>query len=125
MANEQNLKPIKTLSTEEAKKRGRNGGKRSGEVRRERKRLKEYMLLLLDLPVYDTKDFNKLSKMGVPVESIDNKMMLAAALFKKAVTQGDVAAVKEIRNIIGDDMPENGSGDLERLIAGLLDGQGI
>ena len=125
MANEQNLKPIKTLSTEEAKKRGRNGGKRSGEVRRERKRLKEYMLLLLDLPVYDNKDFNKLSKMGVPLESIDNKMMLAAALFKKAVTQGDVAAVKEIRNIIGDDMPENGSGDLERLIAGLLDGQGI
>lgn len=122
MANEQNLKPIKTLSTEEAKKRGRNGGKRSGEVRRERKRLKEYMLLLLDLPVSDTKDFNKLSKMGVPVESIDNKMMLAAALFKKAVTQGDVAAVKEIRNIIGDDMPENGSGNLERLIAGLLDG---
>ena len=121
MANEQNLKPIKSLSTEEAKRRGKKGGQRSGQVRRERKRLKEYMNLLLDLPVSDTKDFNKLSKMGVPVEEIDNKMMLVTALFRKAVTQGDVAAVKEIRSIIGDDTPENGMGDFEKLIEGLID----
>ena len=33
----QNLKPIKTLSNEEAKKRGSAGGKKSVEVRREKK----------------------------------------------------------------------------------------
>ena len=39
MANVQNLKPIKTLSNEEAKKRGSVGGKRSVQVKRERKLL--------------------------------------------------------------------------------------
>lgn len=37
MANEQNLKPITTLSSEEAKKRGSAGGKKSVQARRERK----------------------------------------------------------------------------------------
>ena len=45
MANEQNLKPVKTKK--EARERGRNGGIKSGEVRRERKTLKEELLLLL------------------------------------------------------------------------------
>lgn len=103
MANEQNLKPIHELSTEEAKRRGRKGGKKSGEVRRKKRQMKDCMNLLLGLPVASTKDFNKLSRMGIPVEEIDNKMMLVVALFNRAVTLGDVAAVKEIRNIIGDD----------------------
>ena len=103
MANEQNLKPIHELSTEEAKRRGRKGGKKSGEVRRKKRQMKDCMNLLLELPVTSTKDFNKLSRMGIPVEEIDNKMMLVVALFNRAVTLGDVAAVKEIRSIIGDD----------------------
>lgn len=103
MANEQNLKPIHELSTEEAKRRGQKGGKKSGEVRRKKRQMKDCMNLLLELPVTSTKDFNKLSRMGIPVEEIDNKMMLVVALFNRAVTLGDVAAVKEIRNIIGDD----------------------
>lgn len=103
MANEQNLKPIHELSTEEAKRRGRKGGKKSGEVRRKKRQMKDCMNLLLELPVTSTKDFNKLSRMGIPVEEIDNKMMLVVSLFNRAVTLGDVAAVKEIRNIIGDD----------------------
>ena len=103
MPNEQNIKPIHELSTEEAKRRGRKGGKKSGEVRRKKRQMKDCMNLLLELPVTNTKDFNKLSRMGIPVEEIDNKMMLVVALFNRAVTLGDVAAVKEIRNIIGDD----------------------
>jgi hypothetical protein len=39
VANIKNLKPIKTLSNDEAKKRGSAGGKKSGEVRREKKLL--------------------------------------------------------------------------------------
>lgn len=46
MANEQNLKPIRKgdLSNEELKKRQSNGGKKSAEVRRERKLIKERIL---------------------------------------------------------------------------------
>ena len=43
--NESNLKPVKTK--EEARERGRKGGIASGKARRERKTLKEELLLLL------------------------------------------------------------------------------
>lgn len=46
MANEQNLIPIQKgeLTKEEAKRRGSNGGKRSAEVRRENKLIKDRIL---------------------------------------------------------------------------------
>jgi predicted CopG family antitoxin len=44
MANEQNLKPITSLSKEEAKRRGSIGGKASVEARREKKLFKEEIL---------------------------------------------------------------------------------
>ena len=49
MANEQNLVPIRKgqLSKEEVKRRTSNGGKKSGIVRRENKKLKEIMESLL------------------------------------------------------------------------------
>lgn len=43
--NESNLKPVRTK--EEARERGRRGGIASGKARRERKTLKEELLLLL------------------------------------------------------------------------------
>ena len=45
MANEQNLKPVK--STKEARERGRKGGLASREAKRKRKTLKEELLLML------------------------------------------------------------------------------
>jgi hypothetical protein len=47
LANIKNLKPIKTLSNDEAKKRGSAGGKKSGEVRREKKLLSQMYTDLL------------------------------------------------------------------------------
>lgn len=41
MANEQNLKPVRTKS--EARERGRNGGIKSGESRRQKRTLREIM----------------------------------------------------------------------------------
>ena len=111
MANEKNLKPIKTLSKEEAKKRGSKGGKKSGEVRRQKRLLKDCMLELLELPVTDTKSWNKLSKLGIDIEKIDNRALLVASLFKKAVDFGDVQAFKEIRNLIGEDGDESKNED--------------
>lgn len=45
MANESNLKPVRTKR--EARERGKMGGIRSGQVRAQRKSLKEELLLLL------------------------------------------------------------------------------
>lgn len=83
MANEENLKPIKAgeLSKEEAKKRGAKGGIKSGEVRRERKLLKDELLLLLST--------------GKTQEKI------SLALIQKAL-KGDTKAFEIIRDTIGE-----------------------
>lgn len=102
MPNEKNLKPLNKRTKKEQRKIQSAGGKASGEVRRQRKTLKENMNLILGLDVSGVRDFNKLTAMGIPVEDIDNSMLLAAALFQKAKT-GDVAACKEVREWIGEE----------------------
>ena len=79
MANEQNLKPVRTTS--EARKRGKAGGIRSGQVRAERKTLKEELLLLLS--------------QGNTHEKI------RLALIQKALN-GDTKAFEVIRDSIGE-----------------------
>ena len=79
MANEKNLKPPRTKS--EARERGKKGGKKSGEVRRERKALKEQLLLLL--------------------ETGNARQELCTALLEKALS-GDVRAFEVIRDTIGE-----------------------
>lgn len=56
MANEQNLKPIRKgdLSREELKRRQSNGGKKSAEVRRENKLIKDRILERMGESDWDT-----------------------------------------------------------------------
>lgn len=119
MANEKNLIPYSKRSANEARENGRKGGIASGESRRRRKLLKDSMNALLELPVSSTKEYNALIKMGIGIEDIDNSQLIVLALFNKAKS-GDVAAIKELRNLIGEDSSEDKSaGQLERLIEGL------
>ena len=116
MANEKNLKPVRSKA--EARERGSKGGKKSAEARRNKKLLKECMINLLDMQVSDTKKFNSLVNMGLDVEDIDNRALLTVALFKKALT-GDVAAFKEIRNLINEDEPIKGVLEVKDPFSGL------
>ena len=119
MANEKNLIPYSERSENEARENGRKGGIASGESRRKRKLLKDSMNALLELPVSSTREYNALIKMGIDIEDIDNSQLIVLALFNKAKS-GDVAAIKELRNLIGEDSAEDKSaGQLERLIEGL------
>ena len=79
MANEQNLKPVRTKK--EARERGRNGGIKSGEVRAERKTLREELLLLLGQG--------------------DTQNKLSLSLIEKAI-KGDTKAFEVIRDTIGE-----------------------
>lgn len=111
MANEKNLIPFTSdQSREEAKKNGRKGGIKSGEVRRQRKAMKEQMELLLSLPfnltdskgnaVVDTLEF-----LGIDKEEIDNQMAMNIALWQTAINSNNrqqVQAIKEIRDITKD-----------------------
>ena len=114
MANEKNLIPIRTES--EAREKGKNGGIKSGESRRKKKLLKDCMIDLLELPVANTKQWNKLSKMGIDPEEIDNRTLLTVSLFMKAVETGDVSAFKEIRNLIGEEKNVRKPGKLKELL---------
>lgn len=115
-----NLIPNNKRTPEERRENARKAGKRSGEVRRQKKLLKDCMLDLLALPVSNTKEWNKLSRMGIDATDIDNRALLTAALFRKAVETGDVAAFKEIKSLIGEETG-NADGSLYALIGGLRD----
>ncbi len=83
MANKNNLKPVR--SKKEARERGKKGGIKSGEVRRERKTLKDELLLLLS--------------------SGDTQNKVSLALIEKALS-GDTKAFEVIRDTIGEKATE-------------------
>lgn len=112
MANEQNLIPFTSdQNREEAKKNGRKGGIKSGEVRRQRKAMKEQMDLLLSLP-FNVTDRNgnaivdSLEFLGIDKEEIDNQMAMNIALWKTAINSNSsqqINAIREIREIVKDE----------------------
>lgn len=101
--NEKNLIPNSARSPEQLREMASNGGKKSGEVRRAKKDLKDRMKSLLALPVNDFDDYNGATAMGVDLSEIDNETILIVNLYKKAKS-GDVQAFKEIRNLLGQDL---------------------
>lgn len=76
-----NLIPASERSLDEARKNGRKGGIKSGEVRRERKKLKDELLILLGLG--------------------DTQEKMCMALIQQA-TEGNTKAFEIIRDTIGE-----------------------
>lgn len=102
MANEKNLKGFTSnQSREEAVKNGQKGGIRSGEVRRERKAMREQMEMLLKLPPINAQAKQKIKELGIDEKEIDNQMLLMVAIFNKAM-KGDIQAVNVVRELIGE-----------------------
>lgn len=83
MANNENLVP---LTREEARRRGRNGGIKSGIAKRARKTLKEELLLLLS--------------------SGDTQQKISLAMIQEALN-GNVKAFESIRDTIGEKPRDN------------------
>lgn len=107
MANEQNLIPFNKRTESEQREYAKKGGRKSGEVRRQRKAMKEQMEMLLSLP-FNLKDNNgndvadMLSQLGIEKENIDNQMAMIISLWKTAIGNSNqkIQAVREIREII-------------------------
>lgn len=99
--NENNLIRPEDLTPSERRESARKAGKASAAARRKKKSMREKMKLLLSLPACDS-DLTELEVMGIPIEESDNEMVILKGLFLRAAT-GDVAASKEIRNILGKD----------------------
>lgn len=88
MANNENLKPIRTK--DEAREKGKNGGKKSGIKRRELKTMKSMLDYLLSKGVENHAG-----------ENITNLEALMIVTLNKAL-DGDIKAVQFIRDTIGE-----------------------
>lgn len=119
MANEQNLIPIELVNSRRTREQhsedSRRAGKKSGEVRRQRKAMKEQMEMLLSLP-FNLKDrdgndvVEALSSLGIDKDQIDNQMALIISLWKTAINSNSsqqIQAVREIRQIVKDEQTTN------------------
>lgn len=101
MPNEKNLVSIADRTTSEQREIQSAGGKASGAARRRKRALKEAADLFLSLPVKDKRRRNKLVRMGLDPEDIDNQMEMIVGL-QEAAAHGDSRAAKLIVEILGE-----------------------
>lgn len=91
MAGKDNLKPpINKRSTEEQREIRSKGGKKSGEVRRAKKTMRELLDYLLEKEITNKKG-----------EKATTKEAILVAAIKKAI-EGDIKALQFIRDTIGE-----------------------
>ena len=110
MANEKNLIPIAERSPNEAREMGRKGGKASGKVRREKRDIKKAMETLLNAKVANPKIAENIAEMfGIKPETVTWLDGCVAGTVREAVS-GNVKAMHEIRDIMGETSNEDESG---------------
>ena len=105
---EDNLKPIKKgeLSKEEAMRRGSKGGKKSGEVRAQKKLFKEIFESLVQIDISKTKcDDEALDALRTLnpelADKADIKTVISSRVIDKAM-KGDMYAIGFLRDSLGE-----------------------
>ena len=98
--NLDNLKPVR--NTEEARKRGRAGGLKAAETKRQRKQARECMEMILSSKVTNEKVKQTLKSMGFKGKDQQNIALLMVSLFQKGVKSGDAATIRSILEIAGE-----------------------
>ena len=97
---QKDLKPIRT--TEEAKRRGRNGGIKSGEVRRAKKTMRETAKALLSMEVVGDKNQKNLEAFGIDKNDRNYQTAIVVRLLQKALVEGDTSSIRLIGELTGD-----------------------
>ena len=115
---DKNLIPINQRPVEEQRQMRLNAGKASGAVRRRKKQLRQLMQDLLAKDVMDAKQLRKVANMGYDEDEIDNATLLVVCLFNRACL-GDVSAIKEVRNLIGEDTTADVMRKLDDILQGV------
>lgn len=105
MANEENLIKNEDLTPSQRRESASKAGKASVKAKRERKAMKEQMLMLLSLPLKDGKTKQSLEQMGIDTSQINNQMAVVASTYMQAL-KGNMNAVNVIREIIGERVME-------------------
>lgn len=99
--NINNLIPNSDRSPEEVRENGRKGGINSGETRRKKKLMKDQIELLLSLPLKDKNAKDRLKKLGIDGDNLDNQMVIIISMWQKAL-KGDVKAFNTLRDTVGE-----------------------
>ncbi len=109
--NDQNLIPTTKRTKKEVREMTTKGGKRSGEVRRQRKTQREQLELLMSLPLKNPKAFEQIKNLGIEDNEINNQMAMNVAMFNLILKggKGAVQAYNSINDLIG----ENAKKELE------------
>ena len=102
--NDQNLIPTTKRTKKEVREMTTKGGKRSGEVRRQRKTQREQLQLLLSLPLKNPKAVEQIKNLGIEDTEINNQMAMNVAMFNLILKggKGAVQAYNSINDLIGD-----------------------
>lgn len=90
---------LKSFTKENAAEMGRRGGLKAQVTIRKKKKLRDCLKLILELPPNE-KQKEALARMGVVDEEMSNQMVMASAMFVRA-TKGDVRAAEYIRDLTG------------------------
>ena len=96
------LIPVRTK--EEAKARGRNGGIKSGEVRRQKKSMREMAKAIMEASVSKQMDSvrDTLSRMGIEENDMTYQAAVVVRLIQKAMVDGDTGAVRILGELTGE-----------------------
>ena len=113
MANEKNLIPQAHILTVEEQSAG---GKKSAEVRREKKTIQKILADLLDSEIKDSPQFAKLaSKMGVESDKSDKDIFTMVCLLN-SVKSGNLGDLERLSKLLGEDnAKEHNNGILDEL----------
>lgn len=104
MAREQSKAQIEArtrnaITKEDASEKGKIGAKKSLDTRRKKKKLKEALTALMELPVSE-RNKQSMRALGIGDKDMNNQMLIAVAAFQKAI-KGDVRAMEFIRDMTG------------------------
>lgn len=97
----ESLQNFANLTPEERKKVASNGGKKSGEVRRRKKSMREAADALLSIKVKDPQLKQDMKEHGIKGSDMDNQMALVFAQFIKALG-GSTRAAEFIADVLGE-----------------------
>ncbi len=99
MANERNLIPNNNRSPSEVRENGRKGGKKSGQVRAERKKFNELFNNYLDKQITNEQIKGQMLQFGFTDKECTNKNAMVFAQYKEAL-KGSTQAFVAVRDTI-------------------------
>lgn len=112
MANgRENIEANKIRSTEEARKRGSNGGIKSGEARRRKRDLRERAKLIMEQAA-DPRVANAMKKTGIEIN--DNADVVLAGIYK-GVIKGEPKSINMWMELTGDSIKEQDRREIKAL----------